>query len=291
VNTPADSTIAFVKILVPTDFTDASKKALDYAKAIGLRYKSEIILTHVSAPMNPMLTPEGEWFEGDSALQRMNEQIEEGSAELRSEGFKCRAVSLTGSVEREILFLAEQEHVDIIVLGTTHRKAGWERFISGSCAEDLYRKSSRPMLIIGPQVNPIAIKYWQPRSIMCAITLNPNESSLGAFAYTLADGYGATFTLVHLVYPSVGEPEGKLLHFQQAMHMLLPNMKVPHYVLKTLSSLDSIGPMIVELAKEHDSDLIVMGANPATFVTTHFRHGISSRVIVEAPCPVLILHH
>jgi nucleotide-binding universal stress UspA family protein len=289
-NTPTLATIAYAKILLPSDFTDASKKALDYAKAVGWRYNSEIILTHVLTPINPVLAPEGEWFDGDSAPQRMNEQIEEISAELRSEGFRSRAVSLTGSVEREVFSLAEREHVDLIVVGTDG-KAGWERFISGSCAEDLYRNSSRPMLVIGPLANPIAIECWHPRSIICAITLNPNESSLASFAYTLAEEYDATFTLVHLVHPAVEDREEKLLHFQQAMHMFLPNMKVPHYVLKTLSSLDSLGPEIVELAKEHRSDLIVMGANPATFMTTHFRHGISSRVIHEAPCPVLILHH
>src|SRR5208337_1025012 len=143
------------------------------------------------------------------------------------------------------------------------------RFISGSCAESLYRNSSRPLLVIGSLANPIAIEYWHPRSIMCAITLDPNEASLASFAYTLAEEYDATLTLVHLVHhPALENPEEKLLHFQQAMHMFLPNMKVPHYVLKTLSSLDSLGPVIVELAKEHNSNLIVMGANPATFMTT-----------------------
>jgi len=284
-NTPTLATIAFAKIVVPSDFTDTSKKALDYAKAIGRRYNSEIILTHVL-----VLAPKGEWFDEVPAPQMMSEQLEEISAELRSEGFRSRAVSLTGSVEHEILFLAEREHIDLIVVGT-HGKAGWERFLSGSDAEDLYRNSSRPMLVIGQLANPIAIEYWHPRSIMCAITLNPNESSLASFAYTLAEEHDATFTLVHLVHPAVEDPEEKLLHFQQAMHMFLPNMKVPHHVLKTLTSSDSLGPIIVELAKEHNSDLIVMGANPATFMTTHFRHGISSCVIHEAPCPVLILHH
>jgi hypothetical protein len=123
----------------------------------------------VLAPINFILVPEGERFDGVSAPHLMNEQLEGMSTELRSEGFRSRAVSLTGSLEHEILSLAEREHIDLIVVGT-HEKAGWERFISGSDAEDLYRDSSRPMLVIGPLANPVAIEYWRPRSIMCAIT-------------------------------------------------------------------------------------------------------------------------
>jgi nucleotide-binding universal stress UspA family protein len=49
------------------------------------------------------------------------------------------------------------------------------------------------------------------------------------------------------------------------------------------------GVSIVDLAKQRGSDLIVMGARPASSIATHLAPGIAAKVLLEAPCPVLTL--
>jgi nucleotide-binding universal stress UspA family protein len=49
------------------------------------------------------------------------------------------------------------------------------------------------------------------------------------------------------------------------------------------------GSSIADLAKQRGSDLIVMGAHPASSLATHLGPGAVAKVLIEAPCPVMTL--
>src|ERR1700757_2188511 len=160
--------VSFKEILVASDLSDASTNAIGYAKAIAKHYGSHIVVAHVSDPAAPIAIPEGGWIQ--ETANQIEEQMQAVGLALRAEGLAADAVNTYGSVRHEIEALAEQYHTDLIVLGT-HGRRGLKRFLFGSEAEGLARRTPRPVLTVGPAVAPAPNVAWAPKNILCATSL------------------------------------------------------------------------------------------------------------------------
>ena len=55
--------VTFERILVPTDFSEISQLALEYAKVIAKSGNSELLLVHVSPPVALITPPEAAWID------------------------------------------------------------------------------------------------------------------------------------------------------------------------------------------------------------------------------------
>jgi len=282
--------IGFARILIATDFSDASRRALEYASSIARRHHSEILLTHVSPQENPILPPESTWFGEITEPERVNQQLEDLGAELRSAGFKARTVSLVGNPADEIVSSAIREGCDLIVAGT-HGKTGIERFIFGSDAEAMMRDAYCPVLVVGPLVPSPGLTGWSPKKVVYAGTLEPESALVAAYAAALADEYAATFTIFHVQSTASSKRSSQVREFEEAVLQLLPGKHIPHYALNPAVEGSKFGSAIAEFATAKHIDLIVMGAKPGGFGTPHFPGGTVVHVADEAPCPVLIVHN
>ena len=281
--------ISFARILVPTDFSEISDKALDFAKAIGKRDHSEILLAHVFAPVSPITPAEAGWFDEEASLRRLNEELEEKGLTLRAEGLMAHAVSLSGSVQQEILSAAEREHADLIVLGT-HQKPLWERLFAGSDAEAVYREARPPVLVIGPLAQPIGMRTWQPKSVTCATDLAPKSADVVAYAYRLAEEYHAQFTVFHLTDPTIDEAGAVRRDFEEIVREKLAGTTLPKDSWRLPLTWSPLEEAIVRHATDVNADLLVMRTPAHTLLKRHFLEGTASRVIHTAPCPVMIVH-
>jgi len=287
--TSAPIKVEFARILIPTDFSDVSQRAVEYAKGIARLYDSEIVLAHVNTTVASVSPPEAEWFDDVAELQRVDEQLESQGAALRSEGFHARTVSLTGATAEEIILSAIRERSELIVMGT-HGRAGMERLLIGSDAEALLRNSDCAVLVVGPFAKPAGPGSWHPKDVLCASSLDLDSVPTAACACMLADEHEATFIIFHVDGTAETKNNEGVLEFQEAFAQLFPGRPVPHYSLHTPVAVNMLGPTIVDWARARHSDLIVMGAKAGSLTTTHFPRGIAPFVAGEAPCPVLVLH-
>jgi nucleotide-binding universal stress UspA family protein len=62
-------------------------------------------------------------------------------------GLSVETVLVEGNASREILRVAEEQHCDLIVLGT-HGRTGLSRVLLGSVAEDVSRHATLPVLTL-----------------------------------------------------------------------------------------------------------------------------------------------
>lgn len=144
------------RILVPTDFSDFSKPALDYGCAIAARFSAELHLLHV-VPDPAMLVPEAAAFsvesmEAQSELLRI-ESLKSLNA-LPTDGWSnekpiVREVRI-GPAFMEIIDYAREKDIDLIVIGT-HGRSGLMHVLMGSVAERIVRKSPCPVLTVKPE--------------------------------------------------------------------------------------------------------------------------------------------
>lgn len=143
------------RILVPTDFSEFSRPAVNYAVAMAERFGAQLHILHV-VPDPAMLVPDAAVFTVESMqgqseklvadAERMLQQIPEPSVGVQS---ITRAVRV-GAAFMEIIEYAQSQQIDLIVLGT-HGRSGFAHILMGSVAERVVRKAPCPVLSVKPE--------------------------------------------------------------------------------------------------------------------------------------------
>jgi nucleotide-binding universal stress UspA family protein len=137
------------KILVPTDFSESARHALKYGASFASEYKAQLVLLHVvetiamgyASDLFPV--PMAEVYQEISAHAR--NELGKLAAESREGGIEVREVTAQGKPAAEILRVAREENIDIIVLGT-HGKGVLDKALFGSTTERVVRKAPCPVL-------------------------------------------------------------------------------------------------------------------------------------------------
>jgi nucleotide-binding universal stress UspA family protein len=145
------------KILVPFDGSHTAERALAWSILAARNNDAEVV---VVVAFDPPLTVKGRTA---TYVDEMKATLEDGARGLAEEsvallldaGVAARGVVVKGDVARAILETAEDEAVDLIVLGrqgVTHEAGGSvERFralMSGGIAEKVSRHASVPVLVV-----------------------------------------------------------------------------------------------------------------------------------------------
>jgi nucleotide-binding universal stress UspA family protein len=147
----------FKKILYPTDFSDVSKKAMEYIKQLKEAGAEEVVLLHVldDRAIPAMVGPDDGAQVSTAQLEKMlgvmevtaKEEAEAAGAELKQAGFDVSIRVVRGMPFRDILRVEEEEDVSVIVIGS-HGTGLVKEMILGSVSEKVIRKSIRPVLVV-----------------------------------------------------------------------------------------------------------------------------------------------
>ena len=149
-NAGASPKQAIQRILVPVDFSEASTAAIRHAKEIALTYGAEIDLLHVvrEIPYPSAYGFEPPHFSMDELLDRTEEKLGElAHTEIGIEHAMVEAI--TGDPAMGILDYVDANEVDLVVIAT-HGRTGVDRFLIGSVAERVLRRSPTPVFVMPP---------------------------------------------------------------------------------------------------------------------------------------------
>ena len=144
--------IQMARILHPTDFSEPSRHALDYAIGFAEKFGGKIYVLHVieevaSAMYFDMLkTPPLAQL-----MQDIERQAEKAMANLIPADIKGK-IETEYLIRRGVPFLeivrcADELNADLIVCGT-HGRTGLKHALFGSVAEKIVRKASCPVLSV-----------------------------------------------------------------------------------------------------------------------------------------------
>lgn len=140
--------ISIKKILVPTDFSEHSHKAILYGRELASQFGAELHLLHVFEPV-PIAYSEGAVFTPDTEAQL----LEEGKKALDdlevagAEGLTIYRDIRSGHPIVEIIRYARETDTDLIVVGT-HGRGAIAHMLLGSVAEKVVRKAPCPVLAV-----------------------------------------------------------------------------------------------------------------------------------------------
>jgi nucleotide-binding universal stress UspA family protein len=138
------------KILVPTDFSEFTPRAISAAKRLSMN-GSQLHIVHVIEDLVPPAIYGLEYptYHDMSAEVEKHAQKELGNlaAGIMAEGVTVNTALLSGYPASAITDYANDADIDLIVL-TTHGRSGIERLLLGSVTEKVLRTSDIPVLIV-----------------------------------------------------------------------------------------------------------------------------------------------
>ncbi|EMG36839.1 universal stress protein UspA-like protein [Desulfocurvibacter africanus PCS] len=140
------------KILCAVDFSEASKEVASYAAYLAKGLNAEILVLYVA----PSLSQYVGFHVPPSSIESFVKEIVAGADKsmesFLGEQFKnvnARGEVVTGYAAEEILNIAAEEKVELIVMGT-HGRRGIDRILFGSVAERVVKNAQCPVLTVRP---------------------------------------------------------------------------------------------------------------------------------------------
>ncbi len=135
-------------ILVTTDFSETSKAALPWARDVAGKFGARLLVAHVHEDRMPPFVVEYGQTAFAELLDRQRKQAEELlSTAARELGGSAEALVADGVPHVEIVRLAEERKVDLIVMAT-HGRGFISHALMGSTTERVIRRAPCPVLVV-----------------------------------------------------------------------------------------------------------------------------------------------
>ena len=127
-------------ILVPTDLSESSVVAMDYARPLAAHYRAQIYIIHVMTDEPPIACSININLDKHTRTtsNSSNPEIEQFFSEQIKQDKNIVCIIRCGEASKEILKFAEEEQIDLIVL-STHGRTGLSNILMGSVAEKVVR--------------------------------------------------------------------------------------------------------------------------------------------------------
>lgn len=297
----------FHSILIATDFSEPSRRALMAALALAANTDACLSAVHVFHPdwRYDMLEtpPEIELKRRDS-----HQQLDTLITSLRADK-TIHSISVEHqSVPQAILSTIAENRVDLLVIGTRGR-GGLSKLALGSVAEELLRTAPCPVMTIGPKAQRDCNSQTGLHTILFATDFGAGSTKALPLISALSKVHNSKLVLLHMIPPmpatsaslsayapatsvadelQVWEGASRKRSLQQlrdwvACYTHLQNE--PEYIVGT----ELLAEGILMAARQSKADLIVMGANHAASarLAAHLPWTAIHEVIHGAPCPVL----
>ncbi|MGB0002064.1 MAG: universal stress protein [Candidatus Acidiferrales bacterium] len=285
----------FKNILLLTDFSRPSEAALPFAAAIAQEYQARVFALHVLVhPSRVPSTPE---------LKAASIEAEEEKAKVKMRRLESQLFGLSYKmiVSREISFwnavrqTMTEHNIELVVVGT-HGRSGADKLLMGSVAEEIFRRSTVPVLTIRPGVRSSALIGGRFHRVLFATDFTDASVAATPYVVSLARKQNARLVLLHVIQPAPqnGNEENRFeLSADEAirqLHETIPKEVGLDYPPEAAVEFGQAAERIVEAAKHHQADLIVLGVRDAKghlSEVTHLERAIAHKIVAHAECPVL----
>lgn len=268
----------FKTIVVVTDLGDAQPSTLRYAQELARVHKATLVVTHALDPV-AYAYPEGPTEEISRNKEALGEWKQIEGAAVRDR-FEVRSPTECGEICDRILRSVEENHADLLVLGT-RAKTAVGRAALGVIARRLLARTRCPILAVSPESEkhlPL-IGCWRRVLIATDYSL----ASLAALSYA----HRVAYEMLVVVHVSDHlEPHDRLAQVAR-LRFLAPfneshTVPIEHVVLT-----GDPGKIIAERANEFHADLVVLGSPVRELGEEDFATSTVLAVISQARCPVL----
>ena len=288
------------RILCPTDFSDFSERAYDYASSLARHYHAELHLLHV---VRPVIIGYPEYAIPDSVNEFYGELREHAEEQLREfakvrgePGLQTIVTVEEGVVTESIIDFARENSIDMVVMGT-HGRRGFQRLTLGSVTERVLRRAGCPVLVVRRPVHGLvapgngAEAVHLRKILFCSDFSECSERAL-KYALSLAAEYKSELSLLHVLEhpPALQERDAERASALRRLEENIPEELRSGGAIKPVVRQGRPYEEIIKLAEEDQSDLVVVGVRGRNALDLAVFGSTTHRVIQLGPCPVLAIH-
>lgn len=280
--------IVLRNVLVATDFSRCSARAMRYAINLAARYRAKLHLFHwVDTSAYDLIgttalrhTIEAAWRD----LQQLDMDLFV-KGQLR--GIKDKLHVEPGTLAEVLSRVIKQDEIDLIVIGTRGR-SGLGKLILGSTAEKIFREASCPVLTVGPKVRgPLAPG---PGSILFPTDFSDQSRDAESLAFSLAYKYDAHLFLLHVLEE---QAEGVLHESRrvrctgQQLRLLLRHDEQGAVKTDLIVKIGRPVETILRVAQEKHVRLVVLGVRARYSASDRLRWPNAYDIVRQSRWPVL----
>lgn len=280
-------------ILLPTDFSDSTAPALDWAQALAREYNAKLVLLHAQtlAGPGPTLPVAGDMGVGSGLGIDMPDlepihrsQLTALANGFQVEGILCQTDLRRGAVKDVILDAAEEHQADLIIMGRSQLNSIFDRLM-GTVATGVARAAHCPVLVVPSGDADETDLVIQLRTIVFTTPLEFDENEIFARVVELARRFQASLRILHVRaenQPNLVDDD-EILNQLQAVYGPVP-LAVDIVDARTVS-----GGIEKYLDTNHP-DLLVMTTRERDFLAGLLNPSITSHLMTSVHVPLLIYH-
>ena len=132
---PEKPSVGFKRILIPTDFSETSRRTVPYALALARQYKAEVHFVHAlptrlhePIPLEPLPKELDRLrFEAERQMKHLCESLVIGNLAIRPRIEE-------GAISEVLSSVIQNQDIDLLVF-STHGRGGLRKLVMGSVAE------------------------------------------------------------------------------------------------------------------------------------------------------------
>ncbi|MGE0567260.1 MAG: universal stress protein [Bacteroidia bacterium] len=240
------------KIMVPYDFSANADKAISHAAFIASMQKADLFLVHVISKSEvvdiilPILKLKSNKVIVDMVSQRLEEVATAFSKKYR---IKVKHMVSTGNITSEVVNLAEENDIDLIIMGTQGKDSKSDLFL-GSTAYRLVTKAPMPVMTVKELVGKTGYN-----NILLPIDFSKHARQKVSYAVGMAKAISAKIIVLGLYNEDEKESKYKLevMADQIEAYCKKNKVRVETFVDKTKHRVSKTNTF----AKKHKCDLVI----------------------------------
>jgi nucleotide-binding universal stress UspA family protein len=261
-------------ILCLTDFSEPSEAALPFAVSIARKHGARVRALHVVIPdayVYAKATSVGWAKQAEEAKAKAKTKTEMQRVESQLAGVPYETSLEWGvGVWTAVEWSIQQNPIDLIVVGT-HGRTGAQKFVLGSVAEEIFRRSSVPVLTIGPSVHSGKHNGASFHCVLFPTDFSPESLAAARHAFSLAQESQARVVLMNVMRKPEGRDKKGMRLFEVSVAEAIQRLYDVAQQFPKLQPSPEVfvdygepADRIVEAAKRCGADLIVVGVRDAT---------------------------
>lgn len=265
-----------MRILIPTDFSDNARKALEYALTLFGDLQPEVVLLntwqipHTGVGMLVSI----EDILREEAERTMSDLVEELTV-LNRNNFPISGKVQPGALPDVVRSLIRSERYDYVVMGTLGADDVKKKLL-GSNTANVVRSCPVPVLVV-PSNTPLHI----PSKIAIATDFKGLSEQQLTPLTELVVKFNASFEAVHV------EQEPVLAGREAPAAWLAPFKAVKPEVVTVIS--ENVAEGVDRFVRDHGINLLAVIRHDYGFFEGVFHRSVSRKLSMHASCPVLIM--
>jgi nucleotide-binding universal stress UspA family protein len=269
-------------ILVPVDFSENSRVALDYAIMIAQKTNSSLILIHtlhIAVP-DPFF-PWSALSSTEAAERAMEEMQKYVNDIIEYKHVRCSCILEYGDPVEVIAELTKTKKIDLVIMGV--RGAAKKNFM-GSKTKGIIKKASCPVIAVPENIISGAI-----RKITYATDYRHSDKDALEYLSGLLETFNAELHIIHIATGNYTDATEKLLmkNFAGDASEVIEQDHISQEIIND----KNIETVLRNLVQSNSTDMLVMSMQKRNIIEQWWDASLTQKLIMHLRVPLMVFHY